>query len=83
MRELDAKTKKTGTIVSLVLGIISSLIFGIGMSCVMVFNISILGILIGIIGLVGMIAVYPIYNHLVEVEKLKVKDEIIKLAEEV
>lgn len=83
MKELDAKTTKPGKVVALTLGIISSLILGIGMSCVMVFNVSILGILVGIIGLVGMIAVFPIYKHLVEVEKQKVRDEILKLADEV
>ena len=44
LRRLDASVTRKGTIVSLVVGIISSLILGFGMSCCMVWGLSLIHI---------------------------------------
>lgn len=83
LRRLDQSVAKPGTIVSLIVGIISSLILGVGMSCTMVWEeLMIPGIIIGIFGIVGMIAAYPIYAHITKKQREKLAPEIIRLTDE-
>lgn len=83
LRRLDQSVTKPGTIVSLIVGIISSLILGAGMSCTMVWEgLMIPGIIIGIFGIVGMVAAYPIYAHITKKQREKLAPEIIRLTDE-
>ena len=83
LRRLDQSVTKPGTIVSLIVGIISSLILGVGMCCTMVWEgLMILGIIIGIFGIAGMIAAYPIYAHITKKQREKLAPEIIRLTDE-
>ena len=92
LRRLDASVTQNATIVSLVFGIIGTLILGIGMSLVMtdigkiiglVGGMAMLmGILIGIIGIVLVCVAYPIYNHMVKKERERIAPEIIRLTDE-
>ena len=84
LRKLDRSASRPGTIVSLTIGIISSLIFGLGMSCIMLWseNLFIPGIIIGITGLAGIIAAAPIYSIITKNRRKKIAPEIIRLSEE-
>ena len=84
LRAMDAGVTKRGTAVSLVHGILYSLILGLGMSCCMVWAGSLFlpGIVIGCIGLTGVAATYPIYNHIVKQDREKIAPEILRLTEE-
>ena len=84
LRAMDAGVTKRGTVVSLVHGILYSLILGLGMSCCMVWAGSLFlpGIVIGCIGLAGVAATYPIYNHIVKQDRDKIAPEILRLTEE-
>ncbi|MDE6314341.1 MAG: hypothetical protein K2M46_12130 [Lachnospiraceae bacterium] len=83
LRRLDQSVMKPGTIVSLIAGIIGSLIFGVGMCCTMVWEgLMIPGIIIGIFGIAGMIAAYPIYAHITKKHREKLAPEIIRLTDE-
>ena len=82
IKELDASTTKAATIISLAIGIISSLILGTGMCCVMLWGIWVLGIIVGLIGILGICLTYPLYKHIVNKKKDVVKDEILKLCNE-
>ena len=84
LRRLDASVIKPGTIVSLIVGIISVLIFGAGMCCTMVWadTLFIPGIFIGILGMVGIIVTYPIYNRITKKQREKLAPEIIRLSDE-
>lgn len=84
LRALDAGVTKRGTAVSLFHGILYSLIFGLGMSCCLVWAgfWFIPGILIGCIGLTGMATAYPIYNHIVKQDREKIGPEILRLSED-
>ena len=83
LRRLDQSVTKPGTIVSLIIGVISSLILGVGMSCTMVWEgLMIPGIIIGIFGIVGMVAAYPIYAHITKKQREKLAPEIIRLTDE-
>ncbi len=84
LRRLDASATKEATIVSLFVGIISSLILGIGMCCTMVWDNELFlpGIIIGIVGIIGVIAAYPIYTHMVKRKRAKLAPEIMRLSDE-
>lgn len=82
LRRLDAGVTQKGTVVSLILGIIGTLIFGTGMCCCMVWNQLILGIIIGTIGIVGLSAAYPLYAYITKKERERIAPEILRLSEE-
>ncbi len=84
LRRLDGSAAKGATAVSLIVGILSTLILGIGMSCVMVWGnkLFIPGIVIGMIGIVGVIAAYPVYTRMVRRRRAKLAPEILRLTEE-
>ena len=64
LRRLDKSVTKPGTVVSLIIGVISALILGIGMCCTMVWggDLFIIGIIIGVFGMIGVICAYPVYS---------------------
>ena len=83
---LDKQTERPGTITSIVLGIVGTLVLGFGMSCVLVWNSSIevfiAGIIIGILGM-GMAGfAYPVYKKITVKERIKVADQILALSKE-
>ena len=82
IKELDASTTKRGTTYSIIIGIIGSLLLGIGMCFTMIWtSLFVLGIIIGIIGIVIICIAYPTYKHCVKIDKEKVKDQILELCE--
>ncbi len=80
-KAIDAKVESKGTIAGLAVGIIGALVAGLGMSCVLVWDKLALGILIGLVGLVGVAGAYPLYQRVIQKERAKVADEIMKLSE--
>lgn len=83
LRKLDKSAEKRGTIVSIIIGTISTLIFGIGMCCVLVWtDFFIPGIVIGIIGIIGIILAFPIFSIITKKEREKLAPQIIKLSDE-
>ena len=84
LRRLDAGAAKPGTIVSLIVGIIGTLLLGVGMCCTMVWseNLFIPGIIIGVIGIACVIASYPIYNALTKKQREKIAPEIMRITDE-
>ena len=84
LRALDAGVTRRGTAVSLIHGILYSLILGLGMSCCMVWagKLFFPGIVIGCFGLAGVAATYPIYSRIVRRDREKIAPEILRLTEE-
>lgn len=84
LRALDAAVTKRGNAISIVHGILYSLILGLGMSCCLVWAGAwfVPGIVIGCIGLTGVTATYPIYNQIVKQDREKIAPEILRLSEE-
>ncbi len=84
LKKLDKGVTKPGTIWSLVLGIVGVLLFGAGMSCVMVWTDTLLvpGILLGIIGIAVLSFAYPVYKKITERQKEKIAPQILALIEE-
>ena len=84
LRLLDRSTTKKGTVVSLIVGIVSSLMMGVGMCCTMVWTDKwfIPGIFIGLVGIAGIIAAYPAYIRITKAQREKLAPQILKLTEE-
>ena len=90
LRRLDASVTQKATSVSLVFGVIGTLILGLGMSLVMTDIGEMLGtvlaVMIGIgVGIAGVVLVclaYPIYNRTLKKERKKIATEIIRLTDE-
>ena len=92
LRRLDAGVTQKATSVSLIFGVIGTLILGFGMSLAMTDIGSIIGLaegmamLVGIpLGIVGIVLIsvaYPIYNRIIKKEREKIAPEIIRLTNE-
>lgn len=82
LKKLDSKVRNLPVIISLCVGVLGALIFGLGLSMVLVWNMTILGCLIGAVGCVPMGLAYKVFLTTYEKQKKKYKDEIIKLSEE-
>lgn len=90
LRRLDAGVYSKATTVSLIVGVIGTLIMGIGMSLILtdigamlgtVLSI-IIGVSLGIVGIILVCLAYPIYNHTLTKEREKIAPEIIRLTDE-
>ena len=85
LRRLDESATKGATVVSLIVGIVSALILGVGMCCTMLpgwEQYFIPGIVIGVVGIAGVAAAYPIYSHMVRRRRAKLAPEIMRLSDE-
>lgn len=89
LRALDAGVGKKATMISIIVGIIGTLIMGIGMSLAMsefgelLGNIAMpVGIVLGVVGIVILACAYPIYNRTLKKEREKIAPEILRLTDE-
>ena len=92
LRRLDAAVTQKGTIVSLALGVIGTLLLGSGMSLAMtdIGNMlgladkteMLIGIPIGLVGIALILVAYPIYNAIIKKERERIAPEIIRLTDE-
>lgn len=83
LRRLDRSAAKPGTVAAIIVGIISTLVFGVGMCCTLVWEgLMLPGIVIGIIGILGIAAAYPVYSRITKKQREKVAPEILKLSDE-
>ena len=84
LRRLDETVAKKGTMLSIVLGVIGTLILGVGMCCVLVWQNTwfIPGIIIGIVGLAVLSLAYPVYLQVTKKEREKIAPEILRLTDE-
>lgn len=85
LRRLDRSAEKPGTVVSLILGVLGTLIFGAGMSCVLVLphtEYFVWGIVIGLAGMVILALAYPVYKWMTKKRRAKIAPRILELTEE-
>lgn len=84
LRKLDRDVTKPGLIVALVVGIVSTLVMGLGMCCTMVWgeNLFVPGIVIGVIGIIGICTAYPLYIRVTKRQRGKLAPEIMRLTDE-
>lgn len=84
LRRLDEGVTRKATVAALVLGVVGTLVLGLGMSCTLVWaeTLFVPGIVIGVIGIAALCAAYPVYQHLVKKERERIAPEILRLTDE-
>lgn len=89
LRALDAKVSRKATMVSILIGVIGTIVMGCGMSLVMSDFGSVLGkaafplgIAVGVTGMGVLALAYPVYNRTLKQERAKAAPEILRLTEE-
>jgi hypothetical protein len=84
LRRLDESAVRLGTVLSLIVGIVSTLIMGLGMSMAMVWTDTLLpvGIAVGVFGMLGISCAHPVYTLVVKKERERLAPEILALTEE-
>ena len=92
LRRLDEGVTKKAAAISLIFGVLGTLIMGSSMSLVMTNLGEILGlrgmpgtvlaVVIGILGIVLICLAYPVYNKILKKEREKIAPEILRITEE-
>lgn len=83
LRRLDKNVTKPGAIVSLAVGIVGTLLLGLGMSCVMVWTGWFLpGIVLGVVGIALIAAAWPLYKRITAKYREKLAPSILRLTDE-
>lgn len=84
LRRLDASVTRKGTIIGIAMGVVGCLMFGGGMSIVLVIGSGMLiqSLFLGIPGIVFMIMAYPVFKKVTEKERERIAPQILALTEE-
>lgn len=83
LRRLDKSVTRPGTIISIIVGIVGTLIMGLGMCMCLEWQQFVLGIIFGILGIAVLAAAYPVFNKVTRKRKEKIAPEILRLTEEI
>lgn len=91
LKALDAKVKKPAAVFAYILGTVSALVMGAGMSLVMtdvgeilsIPNTMAIGIVIGTVGMLAAIVNYPLYKRILASRRTKYADKIISLSDKI
>ena len=81
LKKLDAKVESMAMVSALSWGIISTLILGVGMTCVLVWNQPVIGVIVGVLGLAGALYAWPLYQKVLAKQRKKAAPEILRLSE--
>lgn len=82
LRRLDESVTTKGTVVSLIFGIVGTLIFGTGMCCCLVWDLFALGVIVGLLGIICLAITYPLYTRITKKEHERIAPEILRLTDE-
>ena len=82
LRRLDGLVKNTAIIWSLVLGVVGTLVFGLGLTMILEWNILLWGIVVMATGSIPMALAYPVYKWILKKYKNRYGDEILRLSNE-
>ena len=82
LRKLDAFVNNSAMVAGISIGVIGLLIFGLGMSLVLEWQIYLWGILLAALGAVPIAAAYPLYKFVLNRNKKKYGSEILSLSKE-
>lgn len=83
LRKLDESAARPGTIASIAVGAVGTLLLGLGMTCTMVWtHLFVLGIFVGVIGITGVAVAYPLYIQMTKKQREKIAPQVLALSEE-
>lgn len=83
LKKLDRDAEKPGTVLSILLGVVGTLVMGFGMSCTMVITeYFVPGVIVGVIGIAMLSFAYPVYKIVTRKQREKIAPQVLALAEE-
>lgn len=82
LKRLDSKVNNIPTIWSLCIGIIGTLIFGLGLTMILEWNVLVWGVIVSIVGVIPVLLAYPVYRYVTKNVTEKYREEILKLSDE-
>lgn len=83
LRRLDESAARPGRTAAIVLGVVSTLVFGVGMCCTLVWTAYFIpGIAIGLLGMAGMACALPLERAITARRRKKLAPEILRLSRE-
>ena len=82
LRKLDNKVKNIPIIISLIFGVVGTLIFGLGLTMILEWNLIAFGIIVCVVSLLPILSAYWVYKKTYISLKNKYSEEIIKLSDE-
>ncbi len=82
LRRLDSRVRISPTVVSLALGVVGCLAFGLGLTMILEWTMIVWGVVVALVGSLPMGLAYPVYALLLERNKKKYGEEILRLSKE-
>lgn len=82
LRRLDSKVKNIPNIVAYTMGVVGVLVFGTGLTCVLEWNLILIGIIVMLLGAIIVLPVYYIHSVITKQLKGRYREEILRLSEE-
>ncbi len=82
LRRLDGLVKNTAIIWSLMLGVVGTLVLGLGLTMILEWSIWLWGIVLMALGSVPVAIAYPVYKWVLQKYKNRYGEEILRLSEE-
>lgn len=83
LRKLDNSVTQLATMISIIIGVVGTLIMGVGMCCCLVWtDFFVLGVIVGVVGIVVLSLAYPVYNVIIKKQREKIAPEILRLTDE-
>ena len=83
LRKLDESVKTPPQVTALTLGVVGTLIFGLGLTMILEWSLVIWGTIVAAVGILPVAVAYPIYKWLFKKLQDKHREEILKLSEEI
>ena len=82
LKKLDSMVKDIPMAVSLSIGIIGTLIFGLGLTMILEWKAIVAGIIVSILGIIPVVLAHFVYKKILHKLTEKYREEILKLSEE-
>lgn len=83
LRRLDESVTRPGTMISIIVGIVGTLIMGFGMCLCLEWSEFVPGVITGVVGMAILASAYPIYNKTTQKQREKIAPEILRLTDEI
>ncbi len=83
LKRLDEKVKRFPMVLSLSLGVVGTLIFGLGLTLILEWSMIVWGTMVAVVGMLPLALAYPAYKLSLTNRKRKYGAEILKLSEEI
>lgn len=83
LRAMHERVKTVPRAISIIIGVLGTLVFGGGMAMFLEWNYTVSGVIVGVIGFLIAVLAYPTFKLLIKLMKNKYGDKIIELSNEI